>query len=386
MKGMERKVEDTLTPPITPNFSRNRVKADLDDEISRLTIDNDSKESNTEHQIARTSETPFAPFSDTTAKPYLGTYRLDSNQVLGHGAWSTVHRATQTYPPVAAAKHMPGPSQPTTPPSSPEGKWRSFNAILAIKSPHRRDAQSILLHEARVLAYLHQRPAASQYIIAFHGWDAPKFSLVLTAYPQTLEQYYEGIDTSELDPTEPALGRDTWTGFVRSLVHALAFLHEANCVHGDIKPSNVLLSFESSDSIRPLLADFSSSHVVPPDGDTSQIPAVSATTTEYTSPELLAAMLPRDSRRAIASFANDVYGLGVTLLEAAVGQKPYASANRFMKLAMAKEGRVMDFVSGESRRVGKGVRGLIGGACVGKEEDRWDVEKWLQLVVEGWRD
>ena len=384
MKGTGRKVDEALTPPITPNSSGFVTKPDMNLETpSDFTDGKKPKGANTECQVGSASEMSFVTFSNTTAKPYLGIYQLESDQPLGYGAWSTVRRATETHSSTAIAKQNPSPFLIVTPPSSPQSKGHSSNAILAVKSPSRRDAHPILLHEARILTYLHRHSAACQFVLGFYGWDAPASSLVLTAYPQNLDQYIKAIDSSSLEPTEPVMSRNGWMALVQSLVLALAFLHEANCVHGDIKPSNVLLSFESPNSIRPLLGDFSSSHIMPADGDTSQISEVSATTAEYTSPELLAAMLPRDPRRAVASFANDVYGLGVTLLEAAAGQKPYANAKGLMKLTMAKEGRVVEFMSGESRRVGKGVRGLIGGACAGKEENRWDARKWIQIVIEG---
>ena len=387
MKGAGMKAKEALTPPITPSSSGHVMKPNENFEIpGTFTADSNCEDVNSEPQFVRTSDANASTFSDTTARPYLGTYQIDPDPLLGHGAWSTVRRATKTHSPAAAAMQKSSSFLVMTPPSSPQSKGHSSSAILAIKSPSRRDAQPILLHEARILTYLHRHSAAFQHLLGFHGWDAPNSSLVLTAYPQTLDQYVKGVDTSSLSPIEPAVGRNAWIALVRNLVSALIFLHEAKCVHGDIKPSNVLLSFESTDSIQPLLADFSSSHIMPPDGDTSQIPEVSATTAEYTSPELLTAMLPKDPRRAVASFANDVYGLGVTLLEAATGQKTYATAKGFMKLTMAREGRVVEFMSAESRRVGKGVRGLIGGACTGKEENRWNAEKWVQIVAEGWRD
>ena len=331
-------------------------------------------------------ESAIVSFADITPKPYFGTYLLDSVPALGQGAWSTVRRATETHYPSPPADENSSSFLTLTPPSSPQGRGRCSNAVLAIKSPSRRDALPVLKHEARILTYLHQHAAASKYILAFRGWDISKSSLVLVAYPQTLDQFVKGVDASLVGPTDPVMGRSAWVSLVQSLVSALAFLHGVNCVHGDIKPSNVLLSSGSTDSSQPILADFSSSHIIPVNGDTSLIPEVSAITTEYTSPELLAAMLPKDPRRAVASFASDIYGLGVTLLEAAVGEKPYANAKTFMKLTMAREGRVVDFMSGESRRVGREVRGLVGGACVGKEENRWSTGKWMQIMAGGWKD
>ena len=380
-KKASAKADDTPTPPITPDHRKVSTKPYADSMVlNHLTTDTSSRGPGVESNVSE-----VLPFADLTMKPYLKRYALDNVQPLGDGAWSRVCRATEERYQFPLASNISDLVPIMTPPGSPESQWRLSNTVLAIKSPSRRDAVKVLMQEARILTYLYQYAAASKHIVAFHGWDVSRSSLVLTAYPQTLDQYIKGVDISLVGRSEPAIGKNAWVSLVQNLVSALAFLHGVNCVHGDIKPSNVLLSFDSADSIQPLLADFSSSHVIPSNDDTSLIPEVSATTTEYTSPELLAAMLTKNPERAVASFTNDVYGLGVTLLEAAAGEKPYANATAIMKLTMAKEGRVLDFMTGMSMRLGRGVKGLVGGACASKQENRWTAGNWAQVVAEGWK-
>ena len=80
-------------------------------------------------------------------------------------------------------------------------------------------------------------------------------------------------------------------------------------------------------------------------------------TPDFTSPELLASFYHRNGSRAVATFASDIFALGVTLLVAATGESPYVSARmEIQKLAMAKEGRPMEFARAgdQASRVMKG--------------------------------
>ncbi|KAG8692568.1 hypothetical protein FRC08_009688 [Ceratobasidium sp. 394] len=100
------------------------------------------------------------------------------------------------------------------------------------------------------------------------------------------------------------------------IAEGLAFLHQCNVVHGDLKGANVLVS----EAYEPLLADFGSATLQ------ERTLQFTCTTTRnnfslrWTAPELLG--------DAPLSVAADVYALGMTILEVITGSVPYAEFKR----------------------------------------------------------
>ena len=323
----------------------------------------------------------------TVPRPFTKQYRhqgtdIHRNPELGRGVWSNVYRSVEipsTYP-----------DPPLTPPTSPTdpSPLISKTRVLAVKAPCRRDAHKVLDHEARILTYLHSFPGSSNFLVPFHGYDQSAHSIIMSAIPLNLDNHVKAaaknarVNFSARTMFDPMIGVHEWSLLATALISGLSFLHSKNCVHGDIKPANILLeASEGTDSYRPLYCDFSSS-LISSDTAPSEI---SALTQDYTSPELLSSL----TDPGIPTFptpAADVYALAVTLLFAAIGESPYASAGKmeYMKLSMAKEGRPLQFAKAgeQAARVRKG--GLVGrclaGAMVKDVAARWDVEKWKEEV------
>lgn len=306
-------------------------------------------------------------------------------QEYGRGAWSVVYRAKEV-----SETHR---SAPLTPPTSPAQP--SVGGILAVKAPCRRDAHCVLEKEARVLTYLHSFSHAEKYLVPFHGFDQLEHSIVLSAIPLSLEKYAKiGAEDARLNFStktmcDPVIGIEHWMQLASHLIDGLVFLHSKSCVHGDIKPANILLRDSESEFLTPLFCDFSSSHVSPspssnaPSSCEEAIEEVSAVTPDYTSPELLDAIHHHTANaRAIASAAADVFALAVTLMVAATGESPYAGARMdVQKLGMAKEGKPLDFARGgeNSSRIMKGrwVDKVLGCAV--------DKEVGNRRTADGWR-
>ena len=89
-------------------------------------------------------------------------------------------------------------------------------------------------------------------------------------------------------------------GIARQLPQGVAAVHEEGIVHGDIKPSNVLLRDEECRSA--VLADFDVSH----DSASRTTTSVQMGTRDWTSPEL-------HVRGARATTASDMYACGLVL-------------------------------------------------------------------------
>lgn len=338
-------------------------------------------------------------WKDVVPRPYLKRYELigsvaDGFQEYGRGAWANVFRAIERLPGKIAAPLTP----PLSPPNSP--KQAGINRLLALKVPSRKDAHPIIRQEARILTYLHAFPSAPDYLVAFHGYDYTVNSLVFSAVPLSLDWHVKQAahtawsSLSKKTMFHPVVGEEEWWHLARYLIGGLAFLHGRNCVHGDIKPGNILLQ-PSGSSFIPLFCDFSSSRVMPiarargeadEAEEVEEVEEVTAITLEYTSPELLESFRTPDTR-SITSHASDVFALGVTLLVMAIGESPYASARlEVQKLAMTREGRPLDFARADegAARVMKGkmVDRTIAMSLEQKADRRVAAEDWVKWTVE----
>ncbi len=382
----------SLTPPSTPpKLENSRAPISADAIENRLSIgltlglkslkiiEHEAEQHKTEGE------------HETKLKWYNKKYEL--HEELGHGVWSNVYRATEH----REATTIPG-MLPLSPPTSPTNDSAfSSRRILAIKKPSRRDAHRILENEARILTYLHSYNEASSYLVPFYGFDVAQNSIVLDVVPMSLETYAKSARKRPLATNtmfDPLIGAETWADLAECLIRGLAFLHSKGCVHGDIKPANILLRLDEKDKMIPLYCDFSSSRVISSVTVPEDVGEVSAVTADYTSPELLELLHKRNDERAIATFASDVFALAVTLLYAATGESPYACARmELQKLGMAKEGVPLEYArrGEQASRVmeGRAVGKMLEGALAKDPEKRLEVEGWrcgVRDVVENWRN
>ncbi|MCJ1244636.1 hypothetical protein MMC30_001835 [Trapelia coarctata] len=387
-----------FTPPDTPVASRTGSGA-MADEL-KASASAAVPDSEMQHRSAGEAEekpsieSSKLSWEETTPTLYTSSYTLTT--VYGRGAWSTVYRAVET------PESPPSLSSPLTPPTSPSQLPRpSPDArILAVKTPIRRDAHSVLSHEARILTYLSAAPLASAHIVQFLGFDAATNSIVMAPETLTLEAYAraalkaarENFTTRTM--FDPVIGMAAWKELALGLVRGLNWLQSKGCVHGDIKLANILLSPSPSPASElghhALYVDFSSSHILSPSSTTppSALPH-DAITPAFTAPELLTGYGKADpsTSPSVATFATDVFSLGVTLIAAAIGESPYESARGEMqRLAMVREGKPLAFARGteqgtrvmKGREVERGVEGAV------RREGRWGLGEWV-AVLEGVR-
>lgn len=301
----------------------------------------------------------------------------------GHGAWSTVYKA------FSIPDSTPSSSSLLTPPSSPATTPR----IVAVKSPVRRDAHPVLEEEARTLTRLTFTLGSERHLVPFCGFIPRAHALVMSAVPVSLAMFVEEQarvareEGSTGRMFEPVLGMRRWCGLGGRLISGLEWLHEeAEVVHGDIKPHNILLRAVNGDKDEndfpydPLFVDFSSSH----DLTTTTTTAPTALTPPFTAPELLS--LPALKSPTPPS---DIFSLAVTLLAAATGDLLlYPGTSHMQRLAMAREGhRVIEFargaVSGGCRVPREGVVERVVGVGVCREPGgRVRAGEWLGILNE----
>ncbi|MFF0191223.1 serine/threonine-protein kinase, partial [Streptomyces sp. NPDC005244] len=172
--------------------------------------------------------------------------------------------------------------------------------------------------EAVVLARLHHPGLVTAYDAGQHQDRA--FLVMQLIEGTTLKHRIAGGPLSSTEAA--ALGAD--------LAHALTHAHEANIVHRDVKPSNILLDATQ----RPYLTDFGISRLL--DTTTRTVTGTLIGTAAYLSPEqVLGQPVGRPA---------DVYALGLVLLECLTGRLEYdgapleAAIARLHRMPMVPEG------------------------------------------------
>ena len=116
---------------------------------------------------------------------------------------------------------------------------------------------------------------------------------------------------------------------------ALGAAHQANLVHRDVKPENVLIA----DDGRIKVADFGLARAASTGANTATTTGVLIGTVAYLSPEQV--------ERGIADARSDVYAAGIMAFEMLTGDKPFTGATP-LQIAFA---HVHDFVPAPSSRV-----------------------------------
>lgn len=115
----------------------------------------------------------------------------------------------------------------------------------------------------------------------------------------------------------------------RGVQHA----HERGILHRDLKPGNLLLDQQGSDSSpTPMVTDFGLARALELEPGAVTGPASFLGTLGYIAPELFF------GRKASATVQSDIYSLGAILFELLTGQLPFADQNGLEALRRAEEG------------------------------------------------
>jgi len=253
--------------------------------------------------------------------------------------------------------------------------------LLAVKVVKGKLATEVALNEARILSYLMTDSEAGEHVVPFHGFSLDLNGVVMDFISLTLEDFAHFSQGQEFSDELLSQLRP----MARACVAGLDYMHRHSIVHGDIKPSNILLRpIERSSGLgiqqqgarfQPLYCDFSAARYDSPDCP----PNESAGTYDFMAPELFALSAPGNW----TTLASDVYALGVTLLYMVIGQSPYDHAyNGFQRRAMAMSASPLEHAgsdmqaamkiqqSGVEQWISEAVRAELGQRCTAGEW-RW---------------
>lgn len=189
-------------------------------------------------------------------------------EVLGRGGWAVVYRARDTTDRAVALK--------------------------VLNEQHRRPAQ---------LARLHREFEFARRL------DNPNIVTVYDAGPNWLAM--ELVDGPPLNRLPELTDRLT---VLTQIAAALDYAHRCGIVHGDVKPSNILVAQDIS-QLRGVLIDFGVAHAVAE--DVGRRPSHIEASLPYSAPELLSGHAP--------SAATDEYALACTTVEILTGSPPFTA-------------------------------------------------------------
>ena len=149
---------------------------------------------------------------------------------------------------------------------------------------------------------------------------------------------------------------------------ALAYCHNYNILHKDIKPSNFF--FREADHSELVLGDFGISSILEKDGKAHR--TTQARTPIYAAPEMYTDVI--DGVVEITT-ASDYYSLGITLMAVWLGENPMSSNERVM-MRQKNEGRLP-----RMNELPEQVRTIVQGLTAVNPLSRWgydEVERWFK--------
>eukprot|EP00930_Biecheleria_cincta_P083882 TRINITY_DN73385_c0_g1_i1.p1 TRINITY_DN73385_c0_g1~~TRINITY_DN73385_c0_g1_i1.p1 ORF type:complete len:648 (-),score=86.59 TRINITY_DN73385_c0_g1_i1:304-2247(-) len=219
----------------------------------------------------------------------------------------------------------------------------SFGAVVAgsfmgtpcaVKVPLmlKHNAFKSLANEARIMRHI-KHPN----IIAFYGM------CVSCGYLLLVEELVVGTDLTKMLTMSPSLRQEQRMRILLDVIRALAYIHDlspVSVIHGDIKPSNVIV--ESSSCRRAKLADFGLSRMQKHQHD-SRIGG----TWRWVAPEVLLSIdRPKDENVTIIRSSDalaqstDIFSFGRLIFFVTTGEFPFLDLSREQLVESACQGSV----------------------------------------------
>jgi eukaryotic-like serine/threonine-protein kinase len=250
----------------------------------------------------------------------LNGYRiLEDFKVVGAGLskWTFAERGGRQY----FIKEFLSPTYPDENAPGSEKIKAKKRARCAAFEAHHRGVQ-------RALAPLSAYGGNLIVTLDFFRWGAKYYKV-------TEKVDAEGMSSADIS----ALGLRVQLVLMRTVAHSLKILHDLRIVHGDLKPSNILIK-RTELGYTTKLIDFDSAYIAgrPPP------PEEIVGTINYYSPELLGYIQEAGVTPAELGVASDIFALGLIYTEYLTGAPPPFDVAKYHEPAVAVR-------SGETLRV-----------------------------------
>jgi eukaryotic-like serine/threonine-protein kinase len=245
----------------------------------------------------------------------INGYRiLEDFKVVGAGLskWTFAERGGRQY----FIKEFLSPTYPEDDAPGSEKIKAKKRARCAAFEAHHRGVQ-------RALAPLSAYGGNLIVTLDFFRWGAKYYKV-------TEKVDAEGLSSADI----AALGLRVQLVLMKTVAHSLKILHDLKIVHGDLKPSNVLIK-RTELGYTTKLIDFDNAYIAgrPPP------PEEIVGTINYYSPELLGYIQEAGVPASDLGVASDIFALGLIYTEYLTGSPPPFDAARYHEPAVAVRNR-----------------------------------------------
>lgn len=245
--------------------------------------------------------------------------------------------------------------------------WRAEDVLLdrtvAVKVLREQfaadpDFVSRFRHEARAAAALNDPGIVSVFDV---GEDKGRHFLVM--------EYVPGQDLKSVIRAEAPLVPERAVKIGAMLARAVGAAHAVGLVHRDIKPQNVLVGTDG----RMKVADFGIARAVAAVGNTA--PGIVLGTVHYLSPE--------QATGGPATYASDVYALGVVIYEMLAGRVPF-EADSAVGVAMKIAHEAPESLRSQNAAVPAGLVTIVDRAMAHDQAARYPDARALAEALDGY--
>ena len=233
---------------------------------------------------------------------FRGTERFQLIRLIGHGGMGVVYEAFDTMNASSVALKL----LPLVSPDSLLRFKREFRSVADIRHTNLVRLGELVAHEAQWF-FTMELVDGVDLVSYVRGQDAPPTAAPALMSPGPGASTAVGPSIVTDAPAAPVDGSNTrLRPALAQLAQGLMALHEAGCVHRDVKPSNVLITRAG----RGVLLDFGLTSTSP-----DETTLVGAGTPMY--------MAPEQAMPSPVTTAVDWYAFGVILFELLTGRLPF---------------------------------------------------------------
>lgn len=250
-------------------------------------------------------------------------------------------------------------------------------ALKVLSSDAEKDKEAVgrFKREASALQAFKDHPGVVKVLDFDRTADGVVYLVMELLEGQTLAEWIR-------NQREPIVLEDALT-IARQIAETMADVHDADVIHRDLKPGNVMLVSDEKErlGIRPKIVDFGIAKVHVLTGDDEQATTLPKTrgfigTPRYAAPE-----------QAMPGKANtdkiDVYALGLILYEMLAGKRLFESEDGFEEI-YKRHNIEPGMLSELLPEVPRGLVELIGAMLAKKPEDRPTMRACAERLARGW--